>query len=92
MLTIRETLAATDVQVSTENLRWAVERSSYETMWAHENMVAEHDSDRREARVMRSGRVEGWRKWMTPQLRSYFSDERLRSVARQFGYTMPTSF
>jgi hypothetical protein len=92
MLTIRETLAATDVQVPTENLRRAVERSSYEAMRAHENMAAEHDSDRREARVMRSGRVEGWREWMTPQLTSYFSDERLRSVARQFGYIMPTSF
>lgn len=88
---MREVLAAIGVQVPVEDLRRAVQCSSYEVMRAHEDTVAQSDSDGREARVMRSGNVEGWKEWMTPQLMSYFLDERLRSVARQFGYATPTA-
>lgn len=88
--TVRVALETVGVDVATEELRQAVDRSTFESMRAHEDSVAEADSDRSsEARIMRAGKVEGWRNWITPKLSRYFVGEELSSIARRFGYTIP---
>jgi Sulfotransferase domain len=87
--TMRAALRHSGVQVPDAALRRALERSTFEAMRTHEDRVAETDQGRRQARVMRSGKVEGWTEWMTPCLAEYFSSDQVRSVAQCFGYTLP---
>ncbi|MEV6603074.1 sulfotransferase domain-containing protein [Kutzneria sp. NPDC051319] len=71
------------VDVTIDDVGRAVEASSFERMRRHEDRVAD---DR--PRVIRSGRVEGWREWMTDELAAFFGGEDLRRLAAQCGYEL----
>jgi hypothetical protein len=86
--TVRTALAAFGVKVSAVEVGAAVDRSSYEKMRAHEDEVARFDRDKTQARLMRRGKIGEWRDWITPDLRTYFADDQVRSVARRLGYTL----
>jgi len=60
----------------------ATGRSSYEAMRQREDAVARGS----EARIMHSGKVSGWREWMTPELASLFHRPDLTATAAIFGY------
>jgi hypothetical protein len=81
--TMRDALGEVDLHLADKVIERAVQRSSFEAMRGHEDAVAPPGS---EARVMRSGKTEGWRDWMTPRLASYFSGDGFADVARAFGY------
>jgi Sulfotransferase domain len=86
---MREALAAFGLEVEDDALRRAIERSTFDSMRKHEESVAEADEDRApEARIMRSGKVSGWKEWMTPEIERHFSGPEIRSVAQRFGYSL----
>lgn len=85
--TLCRMLRPLDLDVSDAELRAAVEASTFERMRAHEDAVADTS-----ARMIRSGRVNGWRSWMTPELAELFSGEELRTVAGRYGYDLSPGF
>ncbi len=85
---MRDLLRTVDLDVGEDELNAAIERSSYDAMRAHEDAMARNDVSRPAARIMRKGKVDEWKSWMTPTLAEQFDDERLRAVAWQFGYTV----
>ncbi|MEV5596043.1 sulfotransferase domain-containing protein [Streptomyces sp. NPDC052496] len=97
---MREAFAALSIAVDETELRRAADHSSYEAMRAREDAVVARQTERQEAvsgpgqpeaRVMRSGKVGGWRDWMTPELGNHFAVPELRRLARRFGYDLETS-
>jgi hypothetical protein len=80
---VADALRPLGVDVTIEDVRRAVEASSFERMRQHEDRVA---GDR--PRVIRSGRVDGWRDWMTDELAQFFDGEDLRRLAAQYGYEL----
>ena len=38
--------------------------------------------------MIRAGKTDGWKDWMTPELADCFSGAELREVARQYGYDL----
>jgi Sulfotransferase domain len=87
--TMRSAFETIELDVPEEELRRAIERSSYDAMRANEDAVAASDSDRPKERIMRRGKVGEWEEWMTPELARCFSGDEVRSVARRFGYSLP---
>lgn len=85
---VAQLLRPLPVDVPAERLRHAVEASTFERMRAHEDRVAADAPAATGARMIRSGKVSGWREWMTPELERFFAGEELRSIARQFGYEL----
>ncbi|HEX6344998.1 sulfotransferase domain-containing protein [Umezawaea sp.] len=80
------------VEASEAEVVRAVGASSFARMREHEDRVAaahpEHDDQRR---VVREGKTDGWKDWMTPELARFFSGGELRDVARRYGYDLTTS-
>lgn len=79
--TMRRTLEPLGLTYPAAELERAVGRSTFTAMRRHEDSVADDN-----ARVMRSGAVEGWRSWMTPELEQFFADPEFTASARRFGY------
>lgn len=88
LTTISRALTGLDLNFDPEALRRAIERSSYDSMRAREDVVAGDDAKRPRARILRSGTVEEWRTWMTPRLAEYFSGVALSAVAQRLGYDL----
>jgi len=90
--TLRRALRSVGLAPGDEELRRALERSSFEAMRAHEDAVAGSDRSRpAQARMMRRGKVDGWTEWMTPELAECFSGDAVHAVAARFGYAVRTS-
>jgi Sulfotransferase domain len=85
--TVREALATLGLEAGDDTLRRAIERSTFDSMRRHEERVAGAG----EGRLMRAGKVAGWRDWMTPELARHFSGAELRAVAKRFGYLIERS-
>jgi len=83
-------LGRLDVEIDEADVARAVQASSFEKMRAHEDRVAQ-EADRTAAapRVIREGKTDGWRDWMTPDLAAFFAVEELRLTAREYGYDLP---
>ncbi|WDZ84794.1 sulfotransferase domain-containing protein [Micromonospora cathayae] len=79
------------VAVDRDAVAAAVEASSFDRMRAHEDRVAAGDGDPATAtrRVVREGRTQGWKRWMTPELATLFTGPDLRLVAAEYGYQLP---
>ena len=86
--TMNAALTAVGLHVPADELRHALAASSYDAMRRHEEAVARGEPERPRARIMRSGKVDGWRDWMTPDLETFFAGRPLASVARRFGYAI----
>lgn len=86
--TITSVLTDTGVHVATEDVVLAVERSSFDAMRANEAAATRHDPNEREARIMRSGSVDGWKTWMTPRIARHFASREVIDVAKSFGYDL----
>jgi Sulfotransferase domain len=86
---MRDALTALAVDVEDRELDRAVAASTFESMRAHEDSVADPHDAGAPVRVMRSGRVGGWTEWMNPRLQSFFDGNELSFVARRFGYSVP---
>ncbi|MDW5326751.1 sulfotransferase domain-containing protein [Plantactinospora sp. KLBMP9567] len=76
-----------NVYVDEEAMVAALEASTYEAMRVHEDAVISSRTSGSPARMMRSGKVGGWREWMTPELERLFSDPFLWAIASNFGYS-----
>ena len=81
--TMRDALKPLRLTYPAPELERAAGRSTFTTMRRHEDSVADDN-----ARVMRSGAVDGWRSWMTPELERFFADPELTASARRFGYEL----
>ena len=78
------------LELPAAEVRRAVEASSFEKMREHEDQVAASRPDGpAQPRMVRSGKTEGWKAWMTPELAAFFTGDEVRTVARQFGYELP---
>jgi hypothetical protein len=78
------------VDVSPAEVRRAADASSFERMREHEDRVAGSQPDgAAQPRMLRAGKTDGWKDWMTPELAEFFSGAELRAVARQYGYDLP---
>jgi hypothetical protein len=89
---VSDALRRLDIQMPPVEVRRAVEASSFAKMREHEDRVARSrpvGSD--PARVIRAGRTEGWKDWMTPHLARFFSGAELRVAAHQYGYDLGSS-
>ncbi|GGN19929.1 hypothetical protein FHR83_001937 [Actinoplanes campanulatus] len=64
----------------------AVEASSFARMRAHEDQVSAGGTAQAAPRVIREGRTNGWKGWMTPELADFFTGTELRAVAKEYGY------
>jgi hypothetical protein len=77
------------IEIPPEEVRRAVEASSFARMREHEDRVAGSSSDGAgRPRMIRAGRTAGWKDWMTPELAEFFSGDELRTVARGYGYDL----
>jgi hypothetical protein len=80
------------VQVDESDVAAAVDASSFAKMRAHEDRVAgDGDQGTGAPRVMREGKTDGWKGWMTPELATFFTGAELRAVAAQYGYDLPAA-
>lgn len=86
--TVTAALARVGVQTGPAEVRRAVEASSFDRMRAHEDTVAP-DGGTAAPRVIRAGRTDGWKGWMTPELAAFFTSDALRGTAREYGYHLP---
>jgi hypothetical protein len=84
--TIQAALRTVNVEVRSTELAVAAERSSYEAMRRREEATAGPS----EARIMHSGKVSGWRDWITPQLATPFRHPNVVTIAAGFGYDLTT--
>jgi hypothetical protein len=75
------------VQATPAEVGRAVEASSFAKMREHEDRVNPSDGTAR-PRVLRAGKTQGWKDWMTPQLADFFSGADLREAARRYGYDL----
>ena len=77
------------VEVDPDRMRQAIEASSFTRMREHEDRVARTQPDGADQpRMIRAGKIDGWREWMTPELAPYFSGGELRTVAARVGYDL----
>jgi hypothetical protein len=80
--TMRAVLDRFGVRCPAQRLADAVRASTFEAMRSHEDAVAGGSG----ARIMRSGRVDEWRDWWSPELAESFRAEPVRRVAARHGY------
>jgi hypothetical protein len=87
---VTELLTTLELDVAPEVVERAVERSSFESMRAHEEKVVRtlSEKDAPDLRMMRRGKVDEWQEWLTPELAPYFSDPELVAVAAELGYSL----
>ncbi|MEV0277517.1 sulfotransferase domain-containing protein [Streptomyces sp. NPDC050610] len=85
---LRNGLGDLGIQVGTEDLARAVERSSFANMRAHEENHPDNKKSEpmTKTRIMRSGTPNEWHRWITPSLHRKFSSGHIAEVARRFGY------
>lgn len=84
---VRGLLRGCGLEVPVEEVRRAVEASSFARMREHEDRVAAaHAGGDDQPRVIRAGRIDGWKDWMTPELAEFFSGPELWEEARRYGY------
>ncbi|WP_030019682.1 sulfotransferase domain-containing protein [Streptomyces monomycini] len=88
---LQKSLEDLEVDVKHADLLQAIERSSFESMRAHEEKRSGGGSDGgsgggTRTRIMRSGTPNEWHGWMTPGLHRKFSTGKIADVARRFGY------
>jgi hypothetical protein len=77
------------IEIPTPEARRAVEASSFAKMREHEDrMATSQPRGTAGPRMIRAGKKEGWKDWMTPELAEFFSGAELRAVARQYGYDL----
>ena len=78
------------IDVDQADIARAVEASSFARMRAHEERVVRQDNRpvAGAPRVIREGRTDGWKGWMTPELAEFFAGAELRLVAREYGYDL----
>ncbi len=89
VITMARALAVFGVGRPLPQIELAAARSSFEAMRGHEDRIAHLDTRRPAgARMLREGKVDGWRTWMTPELAACFEDARTRGVAARFGYEL----
>lgn len=83
-------LTRVGAEVTEAEVTRAVDASSFAKMRAHEDQGA-RDGGRDDGapRVIREGRTDGWKGWMTPELATFFTGEELRALARTYGYDLP---
>lgn len=65
-----------------------MEASSFARMRAHEEKVAGDGAAPAAPRVIREGKTNGWKGWMTPELAGYFTGPQLHKVAAEYGYDL----
>ena len=86
---VSEALGRLDIEVDVGDIRRAVEASSFGKMREHEDRVAGFSPQAASGgRVIRAGKTDGWKEWMTPDLAELFSGAQLRQVAREYGYDL----
>lgn len=87
---ITDMLAQLELTVDPETIARAVDRSSFESMRAHEDRIVTTlaESDAPELRMIRRGKVNEWREWFTPELARRFADAELIAVAEDLGYDL----
>ncbi len=88
---VTELLAELELEVSAERIERAVERSSFESMRAHEDRIAAQmtEVEAPDLRMIRRGKVNEWQEWLTPELtEAWFSDPELIAVAAELGYAL----
>jgi hypothetical protein len=85
---VTELLATLELDVAPAVVERAVERSSFESMRAHEERAVTKlsEKDAPDLRMMRRGKVDEWQEWFTPELAPFFADPELRAVAAELGY------
>ncbi|MGI5224662.1 sulfotransferase domain-containing protein [Actinoallomurus sp. CA-142502] len=77
------------VKVTPDEVARAVDASSFAKMREHEDRMDPSGSDgAARPRVMRAGKTQGWKDWMTPELADFFAGAELREVARRYGYDL----
>jgi hypothetical protein len=84
---LRDALRPLGLDVSAAALHRAIAAITFEKMRAHEETVT-GSATGGQARMIRSGRTDGWQDWMTPELSRCFSGAEFREVARKFGYRL----
>ncbi|WP_030680674.1 sulfotransferase domain-containing protein [Streptomyces rimosus] len=91
--TLRKNLEDLEVDVKQADLLKAIERSSFESMRAHEEKSSATGSsgNATRTRIMRSGTPNEWHNWMTPSLHQKFSTGQIAEVAHRFGYKTTAS-
>jgi len=75
------------VDVGEADVARAVDASSFTRMREHEDRAAAERPGG--GRMVREGRTDGWKGWMTPGLAGYFTSVELRTTAREYGYDLP---
>lgn len=87
---VTDLLAALELEVAPERIERAVQRSSFETMRAHEDRIVTElsEADAPDLRMIRRGKVNEWREWLTPELAQWFRDPELIAVAAELGYAL----
>jgi hypothetical protein len=85
---VTDLLATLELDVAPAVVERAVERSSFESMRAHEEKAVTtlSEKDAPDLRMMRRGKVDEWQEWFTPELAPFFADPELRAVAAELGY------
>lgn len=84
---ISAAFAAFGLEVAPSDLDRAIEMSSFDRMRAHEDAVMQSSGRIGDpGRIMRRGKIDEWREWMTPNLERLFADEALVATAARYGY------
>jgi hypothetical protein len=86
--TFRNALRTFGVEVPESELREAIDFSSFESMRAHEDAVNASGGQDSGQRMVRQGKTDGWREWMTRELAGRFSSARTKALAARFGYAV----
>jgi hypothetical protein len=87
--TLSASLATVQLAIDEAEVKRALDNSSFESMRAREDRAAARLSRLESSgRVMRAGKVGGWREWITPPVSQSFTTEHLTSVAAQLGYLL----
>jgi Sulfotransferase domain len=86
---MRRGLRDLGLEIADDEVRRAVEQSTFEVMRTHEDrVVGSGDDGPAQPRMMRRGQPGEWREWMTPELAGHFSWPGVRTVAGHFGYRL----
>ncbi|MFI0215871.1 sulfotransferase domain-containing protein [Streptomyces lydicus] len=85
---LEKSLSDLGIDIDVTDLAPAVERSSFDSMRAHEEKHPDNDArdPMTKTRIMRSGTPNEWQSWMTPGLHRKFSTGHIAAAARRFGY------
>jgi hypothetical protein len=86
---VSDALRALGLTVPDAEIQRAVDASSFSRMREHEDRVATmQPQGKGQGRIVRAGKTDGWKDWMTPELADCFSGAELHEVARRYGYDL----